>query len=315
MAAELGTRSGRRAYRAMSCTAHAVVVADRPEPLLEHVAQRLVALESRWSRFRPGSEISGLNRAAGSPLRVSVDTARLVESLVQAWHLTDGAFDPTLLGTLVELGYAASRTDATARTSLAPTTRPIGRPELVRLDRDLGVVQLPPGTTLDPGGLGKGLAADLIVQELIELGADGALVEVGGDLRVEGLAPASDGWPVAIGAHPAPVQVTVGSGAVATSSSRRRTWRHDGQHRHHLLDPRTLAPTGCDSEDDVVACTVIAGSAATAEAFTKVAFVLGHHDATEVYERHGLAALITTEDGCHTPAGSWAQFAGGDVDR
>src|SRR5687767_10207033 len=119
----------------MSCCAHAVVVADRPGSLLDHVGDRLDELEQRWSRFLPASEISELNAAGGAPRRVSTDTVRLVESLVQAWHATAGAFDPTLLGALVELGYAASRTDVTVRTSLARDVRPVGRADHVLVDR------------------------------------------------------------------------------------------------------------------------------------------------------------------------------------
>lgn len=307
MAAEHTVAAERRVFDAMSCTAHAVVVADRPGPLLDHVGRRLAELERRWSRFRPDSEISGLNGAGGEPRRVSDDTFRLVEALVQAWHLTEGAFDPTLLGTLVELGYAASRTDATMRTSLAPGTRPVGRPDHVLVDRAAGTVRLPPGTVLDPGGLGKGLAADLIVLELVELGASGALVEIGGDLRVAGRAPEHDEWPIRIRAVPddPPAQVSLRAGGVATSSSRRRTWRTGAESRHHLLDPRSLRPT----EDDVVACTVIAGSAATAEAFTKVAFVEGGTAALAVYDHHGLAARITTDDGTVLHSAAWTEFA------
>ena len=68
---------------------------------------RLHQLEQRWSRFLPTSEISGLNRADGAARIATADTVRLVEALVQAWHATAGGFDPTLLGTLVELGYAS----------------------------------------------------------------------------------------------------------------------------------------------------------------------------------------------------------------
>jgi FAD:protein FMN transferase len=290
----------------MSCTAHVVVVGANPSPLLQHVEQRLDELERRWSRFLADSEISGLNAAGGAPRRCSSDTVTLVEAMVRAWHATDGAFDPTLLGTLVELGYVSSRSDATARTSLAGDVRPVGRPDLVLVEPMTGVVQLPAGTSLDPGGIGKGLAADLIVAELLDLGAEGALVEIGGDLRIAGRAPVDHGWPVEIrsagGGRPTLVRLC--SGGIATSSSRLRTWSAPGGDRHHLLDPRTLRPT----TDDVAGCTVIAGSAAWAEAFTKVAFVEGCSRALTVYDRLGLAARVTTDDGLVHQSTAWEDF-------
>lgn len=312
MGADVRATPGRRSYRAMSCTAHAVVVADDPAALLDRVGHRLAELERRWSRFLDDSEISGLNRAGGMPRRCSQDTVTLVTALVRAWHATDGAFDPTLLASLVELGYVASRTDATRRTSLAAGAHAIGRPDRVRIDPATGIVHMPPGTTLDPGGLGKGLAADILVDELLDAGAVGALVEIGGDLRVAGDPPTGTAWPIeiraAMGGAGQVVQLV--AGGVATSSSRRRTWDTPTGRRHHLLSPRTCRPTGDDLAGcTVIGCTVIAGTAAWAEAFTKVAFVEGCATALAAYDRLGLAARVTTGDGRTHHSQSWAEFA------
>ena len=92
-------------------------------------------------------------------------------------------------------------------------------------------------------------------------------------------------------------------GGVATSTSRLRTWTADGAHRHHLIDPATLHSTATEVES----CTVIAGTAAWAEAFTKVAFARGAAAALADYRRHGLAARITTPDGVVTTP-DWTAF-------
>lgn len=172
----------------MSCGAN-VTVMGGSDDLADRGLDRLADLVQRWSRFIAGSEISRLNDAHGEPIRVSPETVRLVSSLVQGWYATDGAFDPTLLAAMVELGYSASRDDATLRTSLGPEVVAQGQPERILVDSSHGVVQLPRGTTLDPGGLGKGLAADIVCEELVAAGAAGALVEVGGDLRAAGETP------------------------------------------------------------------------------------------------------------------------------
>ena len=291
--------------RAMSCAASIVATGSDPGAV-EQAADRIDELERRWSRFRSDSEISGLNRADGAARRCSPDTVALVRALIRAWHATGGAFDPTLLGSLVELGYAASREDAILRTSLSPTVTPSGDPAGVLVDDHAGVVRLPAGTSLDPGGLGKGLAADIVVAELLAGGADGALVEIGGDLRVAGRPPDGGGWCVSID-DPLGGEcelVAVRDGGVATSTSRIRCWVADGERRHHLIDPSTRRPT----DRDVVACTVIAGTAAWAEAFTKIAFVRGVDVAIDQYETHGLAARVTTGDGGMRRTSAWDEF-------
>ena len=56
----------------------------------------------------------------------------------------------------------------------------------MRIDRDHNTVALPAGVQLDLGGIGKGLAADLVASGLVERGALGACVALGGDVRVAG---------------------------------------------------------------------------------------------------------------------------------
>jgi thiamine biosynthesis lipoprotein len=293
----------------MSCDARVVVTGDRQaaDDATRHAIARLHELERRWSRFLPTSEISLLNAAGGRPCRVSPDTTRLVTALVQAWHATSGRFDPTLLGTLVELGYAASRDDATVHTSLAPDVASRGHPDRILVDAASDTLQLPVGTTLDPGGLGKGLAADIVVAELLSRGAAGALVEIGGDVRVAGAAPQSDAWAISI--QPASGDehrvVDIVEGGIATSTSRLRTWCHDGERRHHLVDPATLRP----ADRGVVACTVIAGSAAWAEAFTKVAFAAGADEAIEMFEQRSLAVSVSKLGGAAVTTRAWTEYA------
>lgn len=276
--------------------------------MVRHAILRLHQLEQRWSRFLPTSDISALNDAGGEPRIAGSDTVRLVTALVRAWQATGGAFDPTLLGTLVELGYAASRDDATVRTSLNADIEPRGLPAEILVDAGTGWIQLPPGTTLDPGGLGKGLAADIVVDELLAAGATGALVEVGGDLRVAGMPPTGDAWTIAIGPvsiDDPPRFVRLVDGGVATSTSRLRTWNDRGRHRHHLVDPRTLLP----ADTGAVSCTVVAGSAASAEAFTKVAFGEPPATALDRFDANGLAASIVTADLRRHDSNAWKEFA------
>ena len=304
----------RATTRVMSCDASVLVTVEDVDRspvdgsvLIRQAIDRLGQLERRWSRFLPTSEISGLNDAGGEPRTASADTVRLVTALIQAWHATAGCFDPTLIGTLVELGYAASRDDAGLRTSLAAGVAPQGRPGEILVDTDTGWIQLPFGTALDPGGLGKGLAADIVVEELIDAGAAGALVEIGGDVRVSGRPPSGDAWTIAIAPTSAaeePRCVRLVDGGVATSTSRLRTWTQSGEQRHHLIDPNTLRPT----EAETVSCSVVAGSAAWAEAFTKVGFVEPNNTALDRCDTNGLAASVTTSDGSRRDSGIWKEF-------
>lgn len=277
------------------------------EEQFSRAISRLDRLESLWSRFLPDSEISQLNRSGGQPVQVSAETVALLEHAVLAWSATDGAFDPTLLGTLARLGYAESRTNPNNVTVLpdfggAASPGPAGI--LINPERD--TVALPQNTVIDPGGIGKGLAVDLVTDELTADGA-GALIELGGDLRCAG-PPPPGGWQIDVFNPDRTTvlhRVALAEGGVASSSTQLRRWTTEsGDDAHHIVDPQTHIP----SANGVAGCTVIAGTAAWAESFTKVAFARPVPEAIRIYEQRRLAALIIDDDGAEYPTTTWKDF-------
>jgi thiamine biosynthesis lipoprotein len=160
---------------------------------------------------------------------------------------------------------------------------------------------MPSGVTFDAGGIGKGHAADLTAALPMTAGADGALVNLGGDLRVIGSPPTPEGWVVNV-ADPFDSQrellrVAMPQGAVATSSRLLRRWQTTTGGAHHLIDPATGRPANTDT----VAVTVIAGEEWWAEALTKALFLTGPDG---LHEIDGVQAVVVTADGARhaTPA-------------
>lgn len=264
---------------------HIVVVADdgaHGAALITHAVDRIEALEARWSRFRPSSEISRLNRLRGAPVRVSHDTYELVTRALSACDATGGRYDPTVHDAMVQLGYDRDFKECTAMDHPERgASVPAGGAHGIRCDPYLPAVTLPADVGFDPGGIGKGLAADIVVRELLDAGAAGALVNLGGDVVAAGMPPDEHGWIVGIEdplerrAHVG--RVTVVAAAVCTSSARRRSWRIGDRSVHHLLDPRTGEPV--DSE--IASVTVVAGAGWRGEALTKALFVAGARRASD----------------------------------
>ena len=268
-------------FFAMGTDAHVIVTADRPDLALRAQA-RIRLLEARWSRFRPDSELTRLNQLPGRHVVVSADTMILVEHAVAAWRLTGGAYDPSVLPALRAAGYDRDFADLA---SAAGAGDPQRRPERpigptpgcagIEIHHRTHAVVLPFGTELDPGGIGKGLAGDLVTAELLAAGAGGALVNLGGDVRVRGEPPEGDTWSIAVADPHDPTRdllhLGLADGAVATSSRLRRRWTSSGVERHHLIDPRTGEPV----DTTVVAVTAVAAEGWWAEAATKQVFVDG----------------------------------------
>ena len=296
----------------MGCSVDVVVVGG-PSSLLDLAKSSIDHLERRWSRFLPDSDLSRLNHAAGSPVHTDPATVVLLQAMLDGWRATGGLFDPTLLAPLVSLGYGASWHDPASVTSLPHGALLRGDLDALLIDPAQNIVTAPKGMCLDAGGIGKGLAADLVVEALIGAGAVGASVSVGGDVAVRGRAPHSGGWLIGIAdpLTPADTDVEVGQltmveGGVATSGTLRRRWQGaEGEAVHHLLDPATGRPARHARE--LVAATVIAGSAAWAEVWTKVVMVRGTASLARLDE-FGLGARVTYADATTAANQAWSSF-------
>ncbi len=284
-------------FAAMGSEAH-VIIHGAPAGLAETARRRIEELEALWSRFIPTSDVSRLNAAAiGEAVPVHPDTVTLVERAVDGWYASGGRFDPMLLADLERAGYDHSFRGPPAISTALPTVAEV-------------TVSRSSAATFDPGGLGKGLAADLVSAELIEAGAVGVMVNLGGDLRVRGTAPDGGAWRIDVEnprepGSPPLATIVLSDGAVATTSRLKRHWVADGAERHHMIDPDTREP----ATTPVIAATVIAGEGWQAEVLAKVAFLDGFRsdEGLARIERLGAAALIVTDD-MEATTSRWDEF-------
>ena len=310
-------------FRAMGCEVEIIVVG--PEDLVDEGRRHVARLELLWSRFLADSEVNRLNAHAGVPVEVSAETRLLVRCGIEAWRATGGAFDPTMLDAIVRAGYDRSFDDLDPIDRMAweatgdllpgypPAPLAIATPGCTDIEVTTRTVRLPRGIGFDPGGIGKGLAADLVACGLMASGASGVCVNIGGDLRVIGESPSGSGWTIAV-EHPwteEPV-ATIGlrHGAVATSSVLRRVWSQGGAARHHLLDPSTGEPT----RSDLALASVITAEAWLAEAHAKAVLVRGSGRSSDLLDEAS-AALAVTHSGAILHSETLPRFTGDVVKR
>lgn len=289
-----------RELRVMGSPAHLQVYGGSVE-LLDRAEFRLRELESLWSRFRDDSDITRANQAAGRPTRVHEDTLAVVSRALDGWRQTKGRFDMTVLPALLAAGYTHSTVDH----SVAPlvTGTRIGQSALVQVDYAESTITVPAFGAIDLGGIGKGMAADIVAEEMMEAGATGALANVGGDIAV--LGSPSDGpygrdgvWIMGIeDPHRSPQHLVVFrmvSGGAATSGTTVRRWTAaDGSTAHHLIDPTNSAP----ARAGILTATVIANDAATAEVFATSAMMLPAAAAVAMLDEVRLAGIVVTDQG------------------
>ena len=312
MSTTTDTRADREArFRAMGSDAH-VIITGGSDALLARAIDRIEQLEVQWSRFRDDSDVSDLNRFAGNFRLVAADTALMVERAIELWRLTGGAVDPLVLGAVQNAGYDRTFADITTgpRPSIRKPWRLVACTDIeIEHVGDEHFVRLPADSGFDPGGIGKGFAADLIVAELMAAGAAGACVNLGGDLRVAGLAPGGLSWIVAV-EHPlrdeAMFTLDIADGSAATSSTLRRSWTTvRGERMHHLID----TSTGLPSTTDLVQATVVAANAWVAEGLAKALLLRGGANAFDLLPA-GIEAATIDEHGVVRTTDGLGRFVG-----
>ena len=295
-------------FRAMGTDCHVLVhaPAELLEDLTDLARERVELLEQCWSRFRPDSELSHLNNVAGlGPRLVSADLLLLARRMHDAWLTSRGLFDPTVLTSMTALGYDTDFATVSARAASSLTDITLAAaPGMsgVVIDLDASTVALPSGVGLDPGAIGKGLAADVIADELWSAGAQGVLVNLGGDISIAGTAPAGAPWSIGIEDErrevDAPDRVLrvlefpLGTDriGIATSTTLKRRWAQG--RRHHVIDPRT----GTMSTSDLVQVTIVAGTAWEAETLATTALLMPSTEAAAWIQTRDVTGILLTAD-------------------
>lgn len=297
-------------FEAMGTRCHVMLIGADPK-LLSIAEADIRWLQRIWTRFEPDSELSRLNARGGHVVAVGPELALLIQRSCFGHALTDGYFDPFLGAEVIAAGYdrdfdllapanprsAADQVGSegplkrNARRHRASRRRRADRP--VQLDVRRRLVRLQPGALIDSGGLGKGLGADLVSASMIRNGASGALVNLGGDLRVRGVTP-EGGWRISLddpfdAAAPPHSTVTLHSGGVCTSTPLRRTWQGpDGATANHIIDPRTRRPLASTT----AAVTAIATAGWLAEVWAKAALVAGPRRAERLLRRSPTSSCV-----------------------
>ncbi len=282
----------------------ASVPAGLGEAEVRRVAEEVFAeVDQGVSTWRADSDISRC-RSSSQPIAVSDTTAAVVSLALDVAARSGGAFDPTVQP-LVELWgvHGARRTALPTEAEVAAARAQVGF-ERVSLEVREGVSWLGcGGTALDLSAIAPGYAADRVSDGLGARGVQDALVDVGGEVRVRGRGPSGSEWRLGIdlpepGLAPGEALagvVTVVDRGVATSGNYRNRYVLEGLEVVHELDPRTGRPAVVG----VASATVVAPTAALADAWATALMVLGEPGLTALAGEDGVDALllVPTADG------------------
>lgn len=269
--------------------------------LHQDIQVRLQAFDNSLSMFNPNSVISKINR------NEPVTTDSLFEAMyTEARHvsqLSEGAFDITVAPLVHAWGFGKKTQDPKTKEQdiHIDSLKTLVGYEKIRLENHC-ITKDDEHITLDASAIAKGYACDVVADLLRKNGCNNLLVDIGGEVVLQGVNQKGEAWRVGISrpkidamGMEKELQEVIASNdlCMATSGNYLQYYFVDGQRRSHTIDPRTGRPV----QHSLLSATVIASSGMRADALATACMVLGEREALEMIDNAEDAAcyLIVAE--------------------
>ncbi len=274
------------------------LVSDRPSTDIDKVFTSLwryiYNFERSFSRFLPASELSKLNRFAGSRMMVTAEFKDLLLAAKDLGEKTDGLYNPFILPALQRSGYKRS---AVAGYESNPVDDYSHR-QVVGVDQlQIGDnwAMIPVDAAIDMGGCGKGYLADKLGEVAANSGVANYRFSLGGDIVTSGLDESGNKWLVGIqdannlsGEISSMIECPVKPFAIATSGTFKRKGYIVDKDWHHIIDPTTLKPAITDTR----LVTICAQTALVADVLASCVIIVGSKNATYFAKSHGAESML-----------------------
>lgn len=272
---------------------------------LEQIKSRLThyhELYNAYDSYPNVNNIKTINEQAGlSPVAVDPAIIQLLEQCITANKLSHGyvnvAFGPVLK---IWHDYRTAGIDDPLNASLPPLEKLQAANQFtdisqIQIDKEKNTVYLPlKDMSLDVGSGAKGLACELVAEEIQAAGLKNALISVGGNVRAIGYRDGqSERWKVGIQdpsdkSNSKYIRIAqVHDIAVVSSGVYERYYDVDGKRYHHIIHPQTLFP-----KNDFDAVSIIAPSSGFADSLTTALFNMSYEEGKAFIDGlDGVAAL------------------------
>ena len=274
-----------------------IVTADKllPRNTRKLIDDQLQKINKIFTTYNKKSELMLFNDSLiNQPQTVSPEMIYVLSIAQDIFVLSDGYFDPTV-SSLVDLwGFGPQKSkDVVPSRELIDNLLPFIGFDKLAIDKKKYLATRLGDIKIDLSAIAKGYAADTVAELLNSLGAKNYLIEVGGELRIQGERLDGKSWRIAI-EKPSFMQdgvqqvIQIKDSGVATSGDYRNYFEKNGKRYSHTIDPRTGYPI----THKLASATVIAKNAAEADALATVMMVLGPEKALVLAEDNSIPAYF-----------------------
>ncbi len=257
-------------------------VSDKEISEVEKKCAEIISdIEEKISRTNPESDTASFNSDIDMMLEPDEVFENILETALKISDMTDGAYDPTV-GILTDLWDIKNASAPPAPQKITEALSHVGWDKVEITDE--GVSKKDSQLSIDLGGIGKGYAAQKVLEYLESTDIEYGLISMGGNVGVFG--KKTDGTPFKIGirdpddSKAVAGYVTLDSGFVAVSGDYERYMISDGVRYHHIFDPKI----GYPASSGLRSVAVICNNGSAADAFSTALFVMGVDKSLEFYK-------------------------------
>lgn len=245
----------------------------------------LTAMNHLFSLFSKESVITSFNQSANGI--ASAEFATLTREAKRFSELTNRSFDPTIAPLVRLWGFGPDASQPPDSATVSSLVARIGM-QYVHVANDSVLKDLP-SISLDYNGIAKGYTVDQVAQYLERMGIRHYMVNIGGEIRANGLNSRGEAWIFGIetpeqGNVPGSSivqRIQLSSCALATSGNY-RSFREEGTRKWgHTINPHT----GYPEENSLLSATVLAPTCTEADALATSMMVMGLDSAKRLVER------------------------------
>jgi thiamine biosynthesis lipoprotein len=273
-----GTESIFKDSKIVMGTVVEMTVAHRSEELaraaISEAMSEFQRIDDLMSSYKPDSVVSRLNRTGAiAKVPVGKEVFQIIRDAAAISAASGGAFDATIWPISSLWGF--DNGGMIPKPEMIEEKLSLVGYQTIEFDESSYSVGFGvDGMGLDLGAIAKGWAIDRAMEILSARGVRNAIIDAGGDLRIIGARPGKDFWRIGI-KHPRDqgallLTLDLRDTAIVTSGDYERFFVVEGVRYHHILDPATGQPAR-----DCRSVTVLAPTAAEADACATAAFVLG----------------------------------------
>lgn len=257
------------------------------DAILEKCFAELKRLDKILSANDENSELSKLNTSAFlNPVKVSPELLELVAFSKMVSKETDGAFE-LAIGSLVKLWGIGFENERVPHESEIKELLPFCKSENIKIiDEEIFLETA--NSKIDLGAVGKGYAADRMVEILKSENVESAIINLGGNIYVLGKKFfTNENWKIGLrNPSGAPTDsalvLQVSNTSVVTSGTYERCFEQNGVHYHHILDPKTGYPV----KNNLVSVSVICENSTYADALSTAFLVLGYEKSLDFLKKN-----------------------------